>query len=366
MRVNYPYLHQQFQFDEYADDLRELIASGEFTLGPYVEKFEKKFADYIGIKNVIAVNTGTDALILCLKTLGIGPGDEVITVPNTFYATVGAIVAVGAKPVFVDVDDRMQINPDLIQPAITSKTKAIIPVHWGGCPPDMNQVMAVADAHNVPVVEDACPSVGAHIDGKFAGTWGQINAFSMHPLKPLNVMGDGGMVVTDDDAMADWLRKYRNHGMVDRDHIDFWGTNARLQPFQAVVGLRLLDQMEENLDARNQCAQLLDEGLANLGKHLQTVRRVVGVREAFQLYQVFATQREELIEYLTGNQIEVKVHYPVPLHLQKAAKGLEYKKGDFPETERQANMVMTIPAHQYITPEQIKYTIHHIRKFYLD
>ena len=365
MNVNYPYLQQQFNFDDYADDLREFIASGEFTLGPYVERFEKKFADYIGIKNVIAVNTGTDALILCLKALGIGRGDEVITVPNTFYATVGAIVAVGATPIFVDVDDRMQMNPDLIEPVITPNTRAIVPVHWGGCPPEMEQIMSVANKYEIPVVEDACPSVGAHINGKFAGTWGKINAFSMHPLKPLNVMGDGGMVVTDEDDLAEWLRRYRNHGMIDRDHIEFWGINARLQPFQAVVGLRVLDQMEENIAARNKCAQLLDQGLSDLGDSLQVIRRVKGVREAFQLYQVYASRRTDLMSYLTNREVEVKIHYPVPLHLQQAAKSLGYVKGDFPETERQADMVMTIPAHQYITSEQIDYTIEHIRRFYL-
>jgi dTDP-3-amino-2,3,6-trideoxy-4-keto-D-glucose/dTDP-3-amino-3,4,6-trideoxy-alpha-D-glucose/dTDP-2,6-dideoxy-D-kanosamine transaminase len=366
MKVNYAYLHQQFQFDDYADELRELVASGEFTLGPYVDRFEKKFADYIGIEHVIAVNTGTDALILCLKALGVGSGDEVITVPNTFYATVGAIVAVGARPVFVDIDDRMQMDPDLIESAISSKTKAIIPVHWGGCPPEMDRIVAVADEHGIPVVEDACPSVGAQIDRKFAGTWGKINAFSMHPLKPLNVMGDGGMVVTDDDQMAAWLRKYRNHGMIDRDHIEFWGINARLQPFQAVVGMRLIDQMEENIAARNRCAKQLDEGLSKLGDRLRTVRRVDGVREAFQLYQVFVTRRPELIEYLNEKEIEVKVHYPVPLHLQEAARELGYERGDFPETERQADMIMTIPAHQYITSEQIEYTVEHINRFYLE
>ena len=364
MRVNYAYLHQQFHFDDYADELRELVASGEFTLGPYVDRFESRFADYIGVKHVIAVNTGTDALILCLRALGVGAGDEVITVPNTFYATVGAIVAVGARPVFVDVDDRMQMDPELIGAAISPSTKAIIPVHWGGCPPDMEEIMAVADAHGIPVVEDACPAVGAKIGSKFAGTWGRLSAFSMHPLKPLNVMGDGGMVATDDDTLASWLRQYRNHGMTDRDHIGFWGVNARLQPFQAVVGVRLLDAMEANIAARCYCATMLDRGLSNLERHLTTMRRVAGVREAYQLYQVHATRRAELIKYLCDREIEVKIHYPVPLHLQEAARSLEYSCGDFPVAERQADMVLTVPAHQYITKEQLDYTIGHIHEFY--
>jgi len=364
MRVNYAYLHQQFQFDDYADELRELVASGEFTLGPYVDRFESRFADYIGVKHVIAVNTGTEALILCLKALGIGAGDEVITVPNTFYATVGAIVAVGAKPVFVDVDDRMQMDPALIGSAVSPSTKAIIPVHWGGCPPDMDEILAVADAQGIPIVEDACPAVGAKIGERFAGSYGRVNAFSMHPLKPLNVMGDGGMVATDDDALASWLRQYRNHGMVDRDHIAFWGVNARLQPFQAVVGVRQLDQMEDNIAARNHCATILDLGLGDLNGHVTTMRRAEGAREAFQLYQVLATRRDELVAYLSAHEIEAKIHYPIPLHLQEAAKGLGYSRGDFPVAERQADMVVTIPAHQYITREQIDYTIGQVHEFY--
>ena len=365
MQVNYAYLHQQFaDVDGYFEDLRELVASGEFTLGPYVEKFERKFGEYIGIKHVISVNNGTDALILCLKSLGVGQGDEVNTVPNTFYATVGAIVAVGARPVFVDVDDRMQIDPDLIEAAITKKTKVIIPVHWAGGSPDMDRVIAVADQHGIPVVEDACPATGATINGKFAGTLGKINAFSMHPLKPLNVWGDGGMVVTDDDEINDWLRMYRNHGMVDRDHIKFWGVNARLQPFQAVVGSRLLDEMEANITMRNHNAQLLDEGLAGMEEHVVVPRRINGHREAYQLYQVYVKRRTQLMEYLAEQGIDTKIHYPVPLHLQEAARDLGYRRGDFPKAERQADMILTIPAHQFITTEQIEYVIKHMRKFY--
>ena len=207
MDVKYAYLDQQFaEVDEYFEDLRELVVSGEYTLGPYIEKFEKKFGDYIGIKHVISTNTGTDALILAFKAAGVKPMDEVITVTNTFYATVGAIVAVGAKPVFVDCDDRFQIDANLIDGAITEKTVAIAPVHWAGCPPDIETIVQIANKHNLTVIEDACPAVGAKVNGRFAGTFGKVNTFSMHPLKLLNVWGDGGMIVTDDDSIAKWLR----------------------------------------------------------------------------------------------------------------------------------------------------------------
>ena len=364
MKVNYAYLHQQFaDVEGYFEDLRELVASGEFTLGPYVERFERKFGEYIGIKHVISVNTGTDALILCLKALGIGAGDQVITVPNTFYATVGAIVAVGARPVFIDVDERMQMDPTLLEAAITPETKAIIPVYWAGCCPEVERIVSIAEKHEIPVVEDACPAVGASVDGKSAGTWGRISAFSMHPLKPLNVWGDGGMVVTQDDALADWLRMSRNHGMVDRDHNQIWGINARLQPIQAVVATRLLDGMETNISARLRTAALLDAGL----EHLPQVRiptRFAGHRDSYQLYQVMVDQRDELLAHLVENEIEAKVHYPLPLHLQVAAADLGYSTGSFPVCERQAGEILTLPAHQHIEVDQVDYTIECIKDFY--
>ena len=365
MQVKYNYLDKQFEHvDDYFADLRGLVKSGEFTLGPYVEKFEKKFGEYIGVKHVISVNNGTDALILALKGAGVKPGDEVISVPNTFYATIGAIVAVGARPVFVDSDDRYQIDADKIQKAITKKTRAILPVHWAGCPADMKEILAVAKKRRLPVIEDACPSVGAAIHGKKCGSFGTVNAFSMHPLKPLNVWGDGGMTVTDDDKIAGFLRMYRNHGMTDRDHIDIWGVNCRLQPVQAIVGIRVLDTIEDLVEARNRNARQLDKGLADLKEFVSTPRRPKGYREAYQLYLACFKRRDELFRCLVAKGVEVKVHYPVPLPLQKAAKSLGYKKGDFPAAEKQANEVMTLPSHQFITPEQIDYTLDCIHKFY--
>jgi dTDP-3-amino-2,3,6-trideoxy-4-keto-D-glucose/dTDP-3-amino-3,4,6-trideoxy-alpha-D-glucose/dTDP-2,6-dideoxy-D-kanosamine transaminase len=195
----------------------------------------------VGVKHTIGTNTGTDALILALKALSIGPGDEVITQVNTFYATVGAIVAVGARPVFVDVDDQYAIDARLIEAAITPRTRAILPVHWAGLPPDMPAIMDLARRRGLYVVEDACPATGAAYAGKAAGSFGDLGAFSMHPLKPLHVWGDGGAVVTNDDRAARWLRLYRNHGMVNRDEIEMWGVNQRLQTLQAVVANRVLD-----------------------------------------------------------------------------------------------------------------------------
>ncbi|MGE0391977.1 MAG: DegT/DnrJ/EryC1/StrS family aminotransferase [Vicinamibacterales bacterium] len=365
MRVKYSYLEEQFaDVDGLFADLRELVRTGEFTIGPFVEKFERQFAAYLGVKHAIGTNTGTGALILCLKALGVGAGDEVITVANTFIATAGAIAAVGARPVFVDCDARYQMDATQLEAVITPRTKAILPVHWAGASPDLAAVLAVADRHGLPVVEDACPATGAWINGKKAGTFGRVSGFSMHPLKPLNVMGDGGIVVTDDDALAGWLRLYRNHGLVDRDHIAFWGVNERLQPFQAVVGCRMLDGIEENIAARIRNARLLDEGLAPLREFIRTPERPAANREVYQLYLALATRRDDLLAYLVSQEIECKVHYPIPLHLQQCAAGLGYTKGDFPVAERQAAEVITIPAHQHLDPGHIEFIIEHIRRFY--
>ena len=197
------------------------------------------------------------------------------------------------------------------------------------------------------------------------GTFGHANAFSMHPLKPLNVWGDGGIVVTDDDACARFLRLYRNHGLVDRDHIECWGVNERLQPVQAVVATRLLDDLESLVETRIRNARLLDEGLSDLSEFIRPPRRPASYREVYQLYIARAKRRDELVNYLTANQVQAKIHYPVPLHLQNAAADLGYKQGDFPECERQAADIVTLPSHQHITPEQIEFMVETIRQFYL-
>jgi len=365
MRVPYNYLPFQFSDPEpVISEWRNLIAASEFTLGPWVENFEEKFASYVGMKHCVSTNNGTDALILALKAAGVGPGDEVITVANTFYATVGAIAAVGARPVFVDCDDRFQIDASLIEPVGNPRVKAILPVHWGGASPEMKRIVEIADSHGWTVIEDACPAVGAHVDGRHAGSFGKVNAFSMHPLKPLNVMGDGGLVVTNDDAMATWMLKYRNHGMIDRDHIEFWGVNMRLQPLQAVVGSHVLDTVKDLVAARNERAALLDQGLAKLAEFVRLPRRPAGNIEACQLYMACFARRNDLLTFLIDHEIEAKVHYPVPLHLQQAAASLGYKRGDFPNAEQQADELISLPNHQFLSMEQIHFMIDTIREFY--
>ena len=365
MKVPYNYLPMQFSdVDEILADWKKLIESTEFTLGSLVERFEKEFAEFIGCKHVISTNTGTDALILALKAIGVGPGDEVISVPTTFFATTGAIVVVGARPVFVDIDDRYQIDVDHIQQAITSRTKAILPVHWGGASPDMTAIMKTAEDFGLKVVEDACMAPGGGIQGKHPGAFGHASAWSMHPLKPLNVMGDGGMVSTDDDTLAEWMLMYRNHGMIDRDHNAIWGVNMRLQPLQAVVASHVLKTVQETVEIRNKNAHILDEDLKEIAAYVKVPPRPVGYRETFSLYMAQFKKRDALMNYLIERGIEAKVHYPVPLHLQKAAEDLGYRRGDFPVAEKYSEEILTLPVHQYITEKQIEYTLKQIKAFY--
>ena len=365
MKIPFNYLPYQFKNTKaYFNGWKKLIKSCEFTLGPYVEKFEKNFSKFVGVKHCISTNNGTDALVLALKSLGIKKGDEVITVCNSFYATAGAIVACGAKPVFVDSDERYQIKVNEIEKKITKKTKIILPVHWGGASPEMENLMKIARKYNLKVVEDACMGIGTKINNKRAGTFGDVNAFSMHPLKSLNVMGDGGMVVTNNNKIASWLRKYRNHGMIDRDHIDLWGDNKRLQPFQAIVASIELKKVNSIVLKRNHNAKILDKALSKI-KFIKVPKRQNKNTDTFALYMASFKKRDKLKSYLIKNGIEVKVHYPIPLHLQKPSKKLGYKRGDFPNAEKQSKELLTLPIHQYLSRKQLNYTVQKIENFYL-
>ena len=229
MKVRYSYLPQQFgDIDDLWDQLKAFVPTGDFTLGGPLEEFEQQFAELIGTRHAIGVGSGTDALKLPLKALGVGHGDEVITTANTFIATVGAINEIGARTVFVDCDDTFCMDVDQLEAAITPRTKAIMPVHFTGYMTDMPKLMEIAARHNLPIVEDACQALLADIGGKRSGTWGAAGGFSLHPLKNLNVWGDGGVIVTDNDEMNASLRLLRNHGMRNRDEIEILWIPCRL------------------------------------------------------------------------------------------------------------------------------------------
>ncbi len=365
MAVRYSYLNQQFNnCPELWDELKSFVATGDFTLGKPLIKFEKSFAELLGTSHAIGVNSGTDAIKIALKALGVNPGDEVITAANTFVATVGAINEIGAVPVFVDVDETFCINVELIEAAITTKTRAIVPVHFTGYMAKMDRVMEIADAHKLVVVEDACQAILAEWKGKKSGTWGHAAAFSLHPLKNLNVWSDGGVIVTNDSKLEVQLRLLRNHGLSDRDTVSLLGFNSRLDTFQAVVGNWLLPQATQISNIRINNAAILDTGFAQL-KYIRIPKRTPNMRIVFHLYIVYAERRDELLRFCIERGVEAKIHYPVPIYKQPAM-GKIVNSQTFPVTDHQAKNIISFPCDQHLSEAQIKEIIQTVNDFYKD
>jgi dTDP-3-amino-2,3,6-trideoxy-4-keto-D-glucose/dTDP-3-amino-3,4,6-trideoxy-alpha-D-glucose/dTDP-2,6-dideoxy-D-kanosamine transaminase len=364
MKVRYSYLAQQFsECDDLWTELKSFVATGDFTLGQPLAEFENRFAELIGSQSAIGVNSGTDAIKLSLKALDIGPGDEVITTANTFVATVGAIAETGAIPVFVDCDDTFCMKVDSVETVITDRTRAIVPVHFTGYMTDMRKLMPLAENYNLPVIEDACQSILGAIDGKNAGTWGLSGAFSLHPLKNLNVWSDGGLIVTDDMSFAERLKLLRNHGLSDRDTVSILGCNSRLDTLQAVVGNWLIPQTEHIAQARIANAQFYDSQLINIPQ-ITIPPRPPSFKIVYHLYIVFAENRDSLLQHCIDRGIEAKVHYPVPIYRQPALKELGYKEGDFPITDSHTEKIITFPCDQHLSQEELEYVVETVRDFY--
>lgn len=366
MKVSFSYLSRQFaDVDSYLTDVRTLVLSGDFTLGRAVTEFEQRFAELCQVPYAIGVGSGTDALILSLKILGVGPGDEVITAANTFIATVGAIAMTGARPVFVDSDEGFVIDPDLIERAITPKTKAIVPVHYTGNVANMPRIMEIAKKHGLLVVEDACQSISGAFDSKLVGSWGETACFSLHPLKNLNVWGDAGVIVTRSEELNRKLRLFRNHGLCNRDEVEFYGHNSRLDSLQAVIGNRLIAQTGFITSKKIENAKLLDAAWADLGEFISVPTRDQNVKHVYHLYIIRVQRRDQLLAHLQANDIDARVHYPIPVYLQKASEHLGYKRGDCPVADRDSEVSITLPAHQHLTDGEIRYMIDKVYEFYL-
>lgn len=363
MKIQCSYLPQQFaDAGAILGKIGEVVAAGDFTLGDELAKFEVEFAARCGVPHAIGVNSGTDALFLALKALGVD-GGEVITTPYSFYATAAIIAHAGAKPVFVDVGPDFNIDPALIERAITKKTRAIIPVHWAGRPCDMAAICEIAKARKILVIEDAAQAFGSSWDGQHCGTWGEAGAFSLHPLKTLNIWGDGGVIVTKDNELARMLRAMRNHGLQDRDTCAFWGWNSRLDTIQAVVARHVLTKFSTILSARIRNAARLDSLLSGIDG-IEWAPLPAQAKSNYYLYTVRARNRDALVRHLNQHDIEAKVHYPVPLHLQPAARNLGYRRGDFPVAERLADETISLPAHDYLTGNDFRRMAEVIGAFY--
>jgi dTDP-3-amino-2,3,6-trideoxy-4-keto-D-glucose/dTDP-3-amino-3,4,6-trideoxy-alpha-D-glucose/dTDP-2,6-dideoxy-D-kanosamine transaminase len=364
VRVPFSYLPEQFANPEpILVRLKETIATGDYTLGRPVEEFERRFSEIVGSKHAIGVNSGTDALRLSLKAIGVGPGDEVITAANTFIATVGAIADVGARTVFIDCTDDFCMDISQLSVAITPRTKAIIPVHMTGTMVDMPELLSVVGSRGVPVIEDACQAVKSAFAGRPAGSWGITGTFSFHPLKFLNIWGDGGAITTNDDSMAERLRLLRNHGLQSRDVVVLLGVNSRLDTIQALVAAYVLDQVNWIVETRQKNAAFYDSAFATIAQ-ICVPPRDRRVSHSYVTYQLLVERRDELLRHCHCQGIECKVHYPIPLYCQPGLRHLGYKPGDFPVTDRHTRTTITLPVHQYLTPEQLEFVADTIVRFY--
>ncbi len=362
--INHNYLFQQFaDYKEIFKEIEKLVHNGDYTLGEDVNRFEQNICSLTGAKYCVGVGSGTDALFLSLKAVGIAPEDEVITTPYTFFATIGAIVAAGAKPVFVDIDDDYNINPLLIETAITGRTKAILPVHWSGIPCKMDHILALAEKHHLKVIEDSCHAINGKYKGKAPGTFGDAGCFSMHPLKNINVWGDGGFIITNNKDMHDTLVLLRNHGLINRNECERYAYNSRLDSIQAVVANHLLQKIDFITDLRIDNARFFDQELRKIPQ-ITIPKRDPDSKIVFHIYVIKAEKREELQQFLVENGIDAKVHYPIPMHLQPASASYGYKRGDFPVAEKTCDSVISLPVHEFITRQQQEQVVEKIKEFY--
>ncbi len=360
-----PFVGLDRQFTVYEDSYLEIFkrvgASGWWVMAPSIEKFETEMAAYCDTKYAIGVANGTDALVLILKALGIGPGDEVVVPANSFIASAGAVAVVGATPVFAEVATDLNIDPAELTKVMTPKTKAIMAVHLTGRPSDMNALNAIAEKHGVVVIEDAAQAIGAKYCDKKVGGLGVAGAFSMHPLKNLNVMGDGGFVTTSDSNLYKKIKSLQNHGLASREDCIEWGWNSRLDALQAEIAsfhLSLLDQWTQRV---RDVAQLYSEGLSD-------VVCIPKEREyefnVYHTYVILCDRRDELVTYLKSRGIDTAIHYSIPIHLQKPAFDQGYKEGDFPVTEEMARKMVSLPIYPTLKNDEINHVIASVRSFY--
>ena len=343
--------------------IQRVIDNTDFILGKEVELFEKEFASFSEAKYGVGVASGTDALHLSLLALGIGSGDEVITAANTFVATVLAISYTGAKPVLVDINpDNYNLDVSLLKKAITKKTKAVIPVHLFGQPADMDPIMEVAREHNLKVIEDACQAHGAEYKGRRLGSIGDIGCSSFYPGKNLGAYGDGGMVLTNDEEIAQKVRMLRNYGSRIKYYHEFKGFNSRLDTIQAAILRVKLKRLDRWTEKRRKHAKKYNELLRKM--EVVTPKEGGYAKHVYHLYVIRVKERDGLLKCLKSKGIFAGIHYPIPIHLLGAYQDLGYKRGDFPVTEQITKEIISLPMYPELKENGIKYIVDNIKTFY--
>lgn len=355
MTIRVPLVDLKAQYHAIRPDIdtaiQRVVDSAGFIMGPEVRAFEEAFAVYCGVAHCVGVSSGTAALTLSLRALGVGPGDEVITVAHTFIATAEAICAVGARPVFVDIDPHTYtMDPDQLAAAITSATRAVIPVHLYGQPADMTRINQIAQTHGLAVVEDAAQAHGSTWCGQKAGNLARLACFSFYPGKNLGAYGDAGAVTTNDRVLAEQVRLLRNHGRRSKYLHEQVGFGERLDTLQAAILAAKLPHLDCWIVARRRLAQRYNELLA--GCEIGLPRVAAGAESAWHLYVIRTPRRDEVAEYLKRHGVETGVHYPVPLHLQPAFAALDYRPGALPITEAVANTCLSLPLYPEMTDDQ--------------
>ena len=359
--VNFPAQYAE-EREELSARLRQVLANGDFILGAEVEALEAELAALCGVRHAVTLNSGTDALILGLKALGIGPGDEVITPPNSFVASTAAIVHVGATPVFADVLPDQNVDPAAVAARVTPRTKAIMPVHLSGRICDMPAIQGIARQHGLAVIEDAAQSIGSKFENRPSGSFGDIGCFSLHPLKNLNAVGDAGFLATNDPSIADRVKRLRNHGLIDRNTVTEFGWVSRLDTMQAAVLRLRLRRLSSVNDRRRANAARYRAGLDR--RHVFVPPCGPAEYNTFHTFVIQVDRRDELKDMLASAGIGSAIHYPVPIHLQPAARVLGYRRGDFPVAERQAGRILSLPINQFLTTVEIDTVVNAVNKFY--
>lgn len=360
------YVNLPAQFEEERVDIMQAVEGvfqrGDFIGGAAVAKLEEELSAYLGSPHVVTLNSGTDALILAMRALNIGPGDEVITPPNSFVASTAAVVAVGATPIFADVLPDQNIDPAAVEAAVTPRTKAIMPVHLTGRMADMNPLMAIAAKHGLAVIEDSAQAVGSTYDGRMSGTIGTFGCFSAHPLKNLNAAGDAGFIVTADGELAARIRRLRNHGLINRSDVQEWGMVSRLDTLQAELLRIRLRNLPSVIERRRRNAAQYRAELAGLPLFVPPCRNIEF--NTFHTFVVQTDRRNDFQKYLADKGIETAIHYPIPIHLQPAAAHLGHGRGAFPVTERQADQILTLPINQFLSAADISYICATAREYF--
>lgn len=358
--VDFPEAFRRIE-PEVMSTIREVLAGGDLIMRQQMLDFEQHLAGFVGTNYAVGVSNCTDGMRLTLEALGIGPGDEVITVAHTFVATMAAIHHVGAQPVLVDVGDDRNMDLELVEAAITPRTKGILPVHLDGRLCQMDRLMEIAEKHSLPVIEDAAQALGATYEGVCGGAWGLAGAFSFYPAKLLGGYGDAGAVVTNNAPLADCLRALRDHGRVSKTELNGWGWNCRLDNLQAAVLDLKLKRIPDVINRRRQLAAIYDEALTGIAQVVLPARPDHGPHfDVYQNYVIEAERRDDLMQHLTDKRIETMVSWPVPMHHQPIGLG----RFRLPRTEELSGRVLSLPLTNELEEHQVIFVADSIREFY--